>query len=108
MSFVPLILLLYLAIAALEDSGYMSRAAFVLDRLMHRIGLHGKSFIPMLIGFGCTAGGHGHANFGNAAGPPDDNPGAAADESAPPACRCTCCCSAHFFPPRGPERRAVA
>jgi ferrous iron transport protein B len=53
-SFVPLILLLYLAIAVLEDSGYMSRAAFVLDRLMHRIGLHGKSFIPMLIGFGCT------------------------------------------------------
>ena len=53
-AFVPLILLLYLAIAVLEDSGYMSRAAFVLDRLMHRIGLHGKSFIPMLIGFGCT------------------------------------------------------
>lgn len=54
LSFVPLIMLLYLAIAVLEDSGYMSRAAFVLDRLMHRIGLHGKSFIPMLIGFGCT------------------------------------------------------
>lgn len=54
LSFLPLIMLLYLAIAILEDSGYMARAAFVLDRLMHRIGLHGKSFIPMLIGFGCT------------------------------------------------------
>ena len=54
LSFVPLIALLYLAIAFLEDSGYMARAAFVVDHLMHHIGLHGKSFIPMLIGFGCT------------------------------------------------------
>ncbi len=52
--FLPNILLLFLAIAILEDSGYMARAAFVMDRLMHKIGLHGKSFIPMLIGFGCT------------------------------------------------------
>jgi len=52
--FLPNILLLFLAIAILEDSGYMARAAFIMDRLMHRIGLHGKSFIPMLIGFGCT------------------------------------------------------
>ncbi|HET6427702.1 MAG TPA: ferrous iron transport protein B [Phycisphaerae bacterium] len=52
--FVPTIFVLFLAIAILEDSGYMARAAFVMDRLMHRIGLHGKSFIPMLIGFGCT------------------------------------------------------
>ncbi len=52
--FVPLIALLFLAISILEDSGYMSRAAFVLDHLMHRIGLHGKSFIPMIVGFGCT------------------------------------------------------
>jgi ferrous iron transport protein B len=52
--FVPNILLLFLAIAILEDSGYMARAAFIMDRLMHRIGLHGKSFIPMLIGFGCS------------------------------------------------------
>jgi len=52
--FVPQIMLLFLAIALLEDSGYMSRAAFVVDKLMHYIGLHGKSFIPMLIGFGCT------------------------------------------------------
>ena len=52
--FVPLIALLYVGISILEDSGYMARAAFVLDKLMHRIGLHGKSFVPMLIGFGCT------------------------------------------------------
>lgn len=52
--FLPNILLLFLAIAVLEDSGYMARAAFLMDRLMHRIGLHGKSFIPMLIGFGCS------------------------------------------------------
>ncbi len=55
--FVPLIALLFLAIAFLEDSGYMARAAFILDHLMHRIGLHGKSFIPMLVGFGCTVPG---------------------------------------------------
>ncbi|HBA82798.1 MAG TPA: ferrous iron transport protein B [Verrucomicrobia bacterium] len=52
--FLPNILLLFLAIAVLEDSGYMARAAFIMDRLMHKIGLHGKSFIPMLIGFGCS------------------------------------------------------
>ena len=52
--FLPNIMLLFLAIAFLEDSGYMARAAFVMDKLMHRIGLHGKSFIPMLIGFGCS------------------------------------------------------
>jgi len=52
--FLPNILLLFLAIAMLEDTGYMARAAFVMDRIMHKIGLHGKSFIPMLIGFGCS------------------------------------------------------
>ena len=52
--FLPNILLLFIAIALLEDSGYMARAAFVMDRIMHKIGLHGKSFIPMLIGFGCS------------------------------------------------------
>jgi ferrous iron transport protein B len=52
--FLPNILLLFLAIAFLEDSGYMARAAFIMDRIMHKIGLHGKSFIPMLIGFGCS------------------------------------------------------
>jgi ferrous iron transport protein B len=52
--FLPNILFLFLAIAILEDSGYMARAAFMMDRLMHKIGLHGKSFIPMLTGFGCS------------------------------------------------------
>lgn len=52
--FLPNIFLLFLAISLLEDSGYMARAAFIMDRLMNKIGLHGKSFIPMLIGFGCT------------------------------------------------------
>ena len=54
LSFVPLVVLLFGCIAVLEDTGYMARAAFVMDRLMHRIGLHGKSFIPMLVGFGCS------------------------------------------------------
>jgi ferrous iron transport protein B len=52
--FLPNILLLFAAIALLEDTGYMARAAFLMDRLMHKIGLHGKSFIPMLVGFGCS------------------------------------------------------
>lgn len=52
--FLPNIILLFLAIAVLEDSGYMARAAFLMDRLMNLAGLHGKSFIPMLIGFGCN------------------------------------------------------
>jgi len=52
--FLPNILLLFLAIAFLEDTGYMARAAFIMDRVMNKIGLHGKSFIPMLIGFGCS------------------------------------------------------
>ena len=52
--FLPSIVLLFMSIAILEHSGYMARAAFIMDRLMHRIGLHGKSFIPMIIGFGCT------------------------------------------------------
>lgn len=54
MVFVPVLAFLYLALALLEDSGYMARAAFVMDRLMHSLGLHGKSFLPMLVGFGCT------------------------------------------------------
>ena len=52
--FLPNILLLFAGVSILEDSGYMARAAFVMDRWMHKIGLHGKSFIPMLIGFGCS------------------------------------------------------
>lgn len=51
--FLPNILLLFLGIAFLEGTGYMSRAAFVMDKIMHKAGLHGKSFVPMLIGFGC-------------------------------------------------------
>ncbi len=54
LQFLPNILLLFAAIAILEDSGYMARAAFITDRYMHRVGLHGKSFIPMLLGFGCS------------------------------------------------------
>lgn len=52
--FVPLIFTLFFCIAILEDSGYMARAAFVMDRFMYKIGLHGRSFIPMLLGFGCN------------------------------------------------------
>ena len=52
--FLPNIVLLFLAIALLEGTGYMARAAYVMDRFMSRVGLHGKSFIPLLIGFGCT------------------------------------------------------
>lgn len=52
--FVPVLLFLYFALAVLEDSGYMARAAFVMDRVMRWMGLHGKSFLPMIVGFGCT------------------------------------------------------
>lgn len=52
--FLPPIFTLFLAISILEDSGYMARAAYIMDRFMHTLGLHGKSFIPMLIGFGCN------------------------------------------------------
>ena len=52
--FLPNILILYLFISFMEDSGYMARAAFIMDKIMHRIGLHGKSFIPLVMGFGCN------------------------------------------------------
>lgn len=52
--FLPNILLLYLFISIMEDSGYMARAAFIMDKLMHKMGLHGKSFIPLIMGFGCN------------------------------------------------------
>ncbi len=52
--FLPNILILYLFISFMEDSGYMSRAAFIMDKLMHKLGLHGKSFIPLVMGFGCN------------------------------------------------------
>ena len=53
-SFIPHIVLLFVSISFLEDTGYMARAAFVIDRVMRGVGLHGKSFIPMLLGFGCN------------------------------------------------------
>ena len=52
--FLPNILILYFFLSIMEDTGYMARAAFIMDKLMHRIGLHGKSFIPMVMGFGCN------------------------------------------------------
>lgn len=52
--FLPNILLLYFFISLMEDTGYMARAVFIMDKFMHRIGLHGKSFIPMVMGFGCN------------------------------------------------------
>ena len=54
LTFLPSILLLFFGIALLEDTGYMARAAFVMDRIMRAVGLHGKSFIPLLLGFGCS------------------------------------------------------
>jgi ferrous iron transport protein B len=54
LTFVPLMLFIYFFLSLLEESGYMSRAAFVLDKIMHSIGLNGKSFIPMILGFGCN------------------------------------------------------
>ena len=52
--FLPQILILYMFISLMEDSGYMARAAFIMDKLMHKMGLHGKSFIPLIMGFGCN------------------------------------------------------
>ncbi|MBR5747515.1 MAG: ferrous iron transport protein B [Prevotella sp.] len=52
--FLPQILILYFFISLMEDSGYMARAAFIMDKLMHKMGLHGKSFIPLIMGFGCN------------------------------------------------------
>ena len=54
LAFLPNIIILFFFLSLLEDSGYMARAAFLMDKIMHRIGLHGRSFIPMLIGFGCN------------------------------------------------------
>ncbi len=55
--FLPQVVILFMGLAILEDTGYMARAAFLMDRVMHRIGLHGKSFIPMIVGFGCNVPG---------------------------------------------------
>ncbi len=54
LAFIPIIFLLYVALSILEDTGYLARAAFVMDRLMHRIGLHGRSFVSLILGFGCN------------------------------------------------------
>lgn len=54
LAFLPNIIIMFFFLSLLEDSGYMARAAFLMDKVMHRIGLHGRSFIPMLIGFGCN------------------------------------------------------
>ncbi|MFR6665063.1 MAG: nucleoside recognition domain-containing protein [Thomasclavelia spiroformis] len=54
LSFLPLIVVLFFFLSMLEDSGYMARVAFVMDKLLRKIGLSGKSFVPMLIGFGCS------------------------------------------------------
>ena len=52
--FLPNIMILYLFISLMEDSGYMARAAFIMDKIMHKMGLHGKSFISLIMGFGCN------------------------------------------------------
>ena len=52
--FLPNIVILYAFISFMEDSGYMARAAFIMDKVMHKMGLHGKSFIPLIMGFGCN------------------------------------------------------
>ena len=52
--FLPNIIILFLFISFMEDTGYMARAVFIMDKLMHKIGLHGKSFIPLFMGFGCN------------------------------------------------------
>jgi len=54
MTFLPILMIFFAALAVLEDTGYMARAAFVMDRFMHVMGLHGKSFMPLLLGFGCN------------------------------------------------------
>ena len=72
--FLPNIVILYLFISFMEDSGYLARAAFIMDRIMHRIGLHGKSFIPLVMGFGCyRAGHHGDANHREPQQPSDNH-----------------------------------
>ena len=54
LAFLPNIIILFFFISLMEDSGYMAREAFIMDTIMHRVGLHGRSFVPMLMGFGCN------------------------------------------------------
>ena len=64
LSFLPIIVTLFFFLSFLEDSGYMARVAFVMDKLLRKIGLSGRSFVPMLIGFGCTVpASDGHPHF---------------------------------------------
>ncbi len=61
--FLPNIMILFFFISIMEDTGYMARASFIMDKLMHKIGLHGKSFVPLVMGFGCNSSGYyGHPN----------------------------------------------
>ena len=79
--FLPQIALLFLFIGLLEDSGYMARAAFLMDRVMRRVGLHGKSFIPMLSGYACAVPGiMATRTIENEQGPAGDDHGRAAHE----------------------------
>ncbi len=79
--FLPQICLLFLFIGLLEDTGYMARAAFLMDRLMSKVGLHGKSFIPMLSSFACAIPGiMATRTIETPQGPAGDDPGGAVDE----------------------------
>ena len=74
LSFLPIIVVLFFFLSMLEDSGYMARVAFVMDKLLRKIGLSGRSFVPMLIGFGCIcAGDYGNQNPGQRTGPENDD-----------------------------------
>jgi ferrous iron transport protein B len=87
-TFLPQILILFFFIGLLENTGYMARAAFIMDRLMSRVGLNGKSFIPLLSSYACAIPGHhGHPHDRGSQGPPHDDPGRAADELLGPAAR---------------------
>ncbi len=75
LSFLPIIVVLFFFLSMLEDTGYMARVAFVMDKLLRRIGLSGRSIVPMLIGFGCYgARRHGKPHPALGAGPQDDHP----------------------------------
>ena len=79
--FLPQIFILFLILTSLEECGYLARAAYLMDRMMVRVGLSGKSFIPLLSSFACAIpGGDGHAGDREPAGPPDDDPDRPADE----------------------------
>ena len=70
LTFLPILVIFFAALAVLEDVGYMARAAYVMDRFMHLMGLHGKSFLPLFLGFGCNVPAvHGHAHHRSASAP---------------------------------------